>query len=76
MSDTYATPEEMEAMRLGGLLRAGTADEKWLQAQIRRIAPDWEEQGDRVYSMAMESLVFELRDKLDKAQPVARPAPA
>lgn len=55
----YATAQETVAV-----MRCATADEAWLNAQLNRIAPHRGEIGDNADLMALEVLVFELRDKL------------
>lgn len=60
----YATKEESAAVT-----RKATPDELWLHEQLERINPDCLEMGS---SLALESLVFELRDERDESDGVRK----
>ncbi len=57
--ECYATAEQTASV-----IRRATEDENWLNSQLNRIAPHRGEIGDDADRIALEVLVFELRDKL------------
>lgn len=53
----------MSTIQINALVRRATDNEKWLNEQLNRIAPHRGQIGEDADRMALEVLVFELRDK-------------